>query len=320
METKSDAPQLPSVRSANAEIKPTFEKLGLNKANIVLHGWPRSLSNGLRDTLITSVPQIRMESLQVELNLTLLTDFQLVSTLNSIPVLPAAETKLVLASECKCVDATCTNCSIAFEIQVEHQADNHNALHPVTARDIVFPSGKCFIHPDVLDQVIVHMSRDQVLRAKGYVRMGLMEQGNACYMPLANTASLRAPADIRIDHSKLAALDPIQLGRIVSSCPTNVLDIEDVGLGLQAPPSSSSSSKAAGVLRVKRPEKCTLCGRCAQVAMEEFELPETTIQVGEHDGPYSIYVETLPGIDPLHVIEQAMTALRKKLAPFSRLV
>jgi len=123
-----------------------------------------SYANALRRVLISEVPTVAIDLVEIERNNTVLPDEVLAHRLGLIPIYSKRELKY--KSECDC-SGFCDQCSITFEIDVVHLDDT---LRVVSTRDIVCASEDVNIRSG---PVIAKLAKDQGLKVKCIARKGI---------------------------------------------------------------------------------------------------------------------------------------------------
>jgi len=289
------------------KVRLQIDKLTDKVIDFTMIGASCELANAVRDMIAIGVPVARIDSVLTITNLSLTVEEQWAAVLRLLPIQVKpkdGKSELAFVDQCNCLHGDCAMCSIPFELNVKHETVGDD-LKTILASDIHFSSSvfDCTIPDTLQDQPLAVLSRDQVVHLKGFVRKGLgADDMHASYFPTANNPSLRAPPVVILDQKRLATLNSDQLKMLVNTCPTKVFDIEDTKLV------------------AKRPQNCTHCGVCMEKVTEDCKLGEDetgqrAIEVTETE-PYSLYVEAKPGMDPLYILEQALTSLSARLQQF----
>lgn len=121
-------------------------------------------ANALRRVLISEVPTIAIDLVEIERNNTVLPDEVLAHRLGLVPIYSKRDLKY--KEECGC-SGFCSECSVVFEIDVVHSED---APRVVSTRDIVCDEEDVSIKSG---PVITKLARDQGLKARCIGRKGI---------------------------------------------------------------------------------------------------------------------------------------------------
>lgn len=139
------------------ELTPECIKFTLSNATV-------GYANALRRILISEVPTIAIDMVEIERNNTVLPDEVLAHRLGLVPIYSKRELKY--KEECGC-SGFCSECSVVFEIDIVHTED---ALRVVSTRDIICDEEDVVIKSG---PVITKLARDQGLKARCIGRKGI---------------------------------------------------------------------------------------------------------------------------------------------------
>lgn len=132
--------------------------------NFVLSETTVSYGNALRRILISEVPTVAIDLVEIERNNTVLPDEVLAHRLGLVPIYSKRDLKY--KDECNC-SGFCTECSVVFEIDVLHTDEMPRI---VGTRDMVSNSEDFSIKNG---PVIVKLAKDQGLKIKCIGRKGI---------------------------------------------------------------------------------------------------------------------------------------------------
>src|SRR5688500_16524978 len=132
----------------------------------------KSFMNALRESVITGVSTLAIDSVKIELNLSPLDDYVLQSTLALIPLqYPRSLVRQMrYVDECdedECAaSGSCRFCSIPFRFEFAHTSvpGDTTVFARATAKHIQIQSDQCRVAPEAMDQLIALMTPDQVIR------------------------------------------------------------------------------------------------------------------------------------------------------------
>jgi DNA-directed RNA polymerase alpha subunit len=271
---------------------------------VAVHGWTKdeieieltnvhiSVAATMRAMITHAVPMLAIDAVQVEWNNSCLDTYALARTLEFVRLRCSEKFKkgLAFAGQCSsCTDFQCDACSVKLELNVE--CKEAGAFRMVTSDDLVVlgtDAHKREVQVCQPPQPIVALSQDQRIVLTAYARKGLGHE-HAKYLPTANNVSIRTPAIVHVDRKLHQQLSTKQQARLRNSCPTGVLDdIENL-----------------------KPDKCTKCNACVDVAHNEFQQPQL-VRIDE-EPRYFLYVRAKPSIAPETIVHGAFGALLTKL-------
>ncbi|TBU02118.1 subunit RPB3 of DNA-directed RNA polymerase II [Hamiltosporidium tvaerminnensis] len=126
-----------------------------------------SFANSLRRVLLSEVPTIAIDLVEIEKNNTVLPDEVIAHRLGLIPIY-STNTDLKFHNECTC-DSHCSECSISIDLSVSNTDD---AIRLVTSNDL-FTSSDTPLFKFSKPPLLAKLSKNQTLKLKCIARKGI---------------------------------------------------------------------------------------------------------------------------------------------------
>jgi DNA-directed RNA polymerase II subunit RPB3 len=255
-----------------------------------------SVANALRRVMLSEVPTLAIDLVEVEYNNTVLNDEFITHRLGLIPVISRdvdqfqawyeegddnmgnelSEVEFTLSVYCDS-DEPLTVTSNDMEVDVQYPN-----IAPINYRV-----------PNQKGIVIVKLSKGQALKLRATVRKGIGKD-HAKWNPCA-TAVFRIPPVIHIDNQALSGLTLSQKRELVESCPTKVFTLNPDSNEIEAENIEAYTYDNEIVLKA-----------------ESFGVGEA-ILIREKQNHFNFTVETTGALEPEQIVIRALNVLKKKL-------
>ncbi|KAK1354105.1 DNA-directed RNA polymerases II, IV and V subunit 3 [Heracleum sosnowskyi] len=195
-----------------------------------------SIANALRRVMISEVPTIAIDLVDIEVNSTVLNDEFIAHRLGLIPLTSDRAMSMRLSRDCDACDGDgrCEFCSVEFHLSVKCVGDEHL---DVTSSDLIGYDPKVvpvdFSDPGDSEQssgpkrgiIIVKLNRGQELILRAIARKGIGKD-HAKWSPAATVTFMYEPV-IYINEKMMESLTPEQKQSFVDSSPTKVFEIDE---------------------------------------------------------------------------------------------
>eukprot|EP01098_Paradermamoeba_levis_P009778 TRINITY_DN4094_c0_g1_i1.p1 TRINITY_DN4094_c0_g1~~TRINITY_DN4094_c0_g1_i1.p1 ORF type:complete len:307 (-),score=58.64 TRINITY_DN4094_c0_g1_i1:240-1160(-) len=287
--------------------QPHIEVLELKKDSItfVLSKTDLSVANSLRRVMISEVPTMAIDLVEIENNTTVLHDEFIAHRLGLIPLTSANVDSFNYPRDCTCTDH-CPSCSVEFSLDVSYTSNkehsdktmdvtsNHlNSADPHVVPVDSDPMG----HPSDEQRdtgiLIVKLRAGQELKIRAIAKKGVGKE-HAKWSPTC-TATFQLDPDIRINYPRMDELSAEKREEWAGSCPTKVYKYNE----------------NSRTVEVEDATKCTFCDECKFKA-EEFGKPDLVTITNKPDR-FIFTVESTGALRPEDVVLAALNVLREKL-------
>lgn len=281
---------------------PAIEILELKEDSIVfvLSKTDTSIANALRRIMISEVPTMAIDLVEIENNNTVLQDEFISHRLGLIPLSSHKMNKFNYTRDCSCMER-CIHCSVEFTLQVSctdditkdvTSLDLHSTdpdVAPVDQLASLGNEGK-----DETGILIVKLKKGQELRLRAIAKKGVGKE-HAKWSPVC-TVTYQFDPDIRLNQSRVDELTEQQKSDFATSCPTKVYKYD------------------ADMRRVEIEDalKCIYCNECKKKA-EELGKPDL-VTINAKQDRFIFTVETTGALRPEEVVLHALNVLKLKLA------
>lgn len=194
-----------------------------------------SVANALRRVMISEVPTIAIDLVEIEVNSSVLNDEFIAHRLGLIPLTSERAMAMRFSRDCDACDGDgqCEYCSVEFHLRVKCITDQTldvsskdliSSDHTVTPVDV--PGGDASVESDGRGIIIVKLRRGQELRLRAIARKGIGKD-HAKWSPAATVTFMYEP-DIHINEDLMESLTLEEKKEWVDSSPTRVFDIDPV--------------------------------------------------------------------------------------------
>lgn len=272
--------------------EPSIKLLSLSDQRVefeMAHVQP-SITNALRRIMMSGVPSLSIDLVEIERNSTQYVDEFLVHRLALIP-LRCASSRMIqdmeFADECKCDSDWCSQCGIEMTLHARNDQDD---ILYVFAKDLECKENKHGILTTIdhgLDNasslVLLKLARGQEIKLSAVAKKGIGKQ-HAKWSPVC-VANPRFEPSVSIK-KPMSAFD---IEEVIKACPARVF----------------SKDAKTGEIRIDNPKSCVYCGECTKKsdAVQVQSKPDRWIFTMESTG-------VLPAAD---ILMCAMQILKKKL-------
>jgi len=291
---------MPNARTPQIEILEITDE----KMVFVLSKTDTSMANALRRIMISEVPTMAIDLVELENNTSVLWDEFIAHRLGLIPLTSAAMKDYNYTRDCSCMDR-CQYCSVELTLSVRNDSSEPR---DVTSRDLysnnpnVIPvdcqlnaEGKPIQEPIL----IMKLGKDQELKLTAIAKKGVGKE-HAKWSPTCGCVYQFDP-DIRIDQVKASKLTSKQKEDFVACCPTKVFALDE-------------SKRVV----VEKPQNCTYCGECEKKQLEfkdEYGRPmRGLVAVKSKPDRFIFTVEVTGALKPEEVVLHALSVLKMKLS------
>ena len=288
-----------SRRAADPAVKAEVTSLGSEAAHFSLTGVDQALANALRRIMLSEVPTLAVDLVDIEENSSPLFDEFLAHRLGLLPIDSRAADRYQYSRDCSCA-TSCPNCTVRYTLDVFATDDG---VTEVTHLDIQAEGSSVPLPVPLWDRtisaddnrkagvLIAKLRKNQHLKLSMQAKKGIAKM-HAKYMP-TGTVSMRYENVITVDRD-IEYTTPIEHRReIVSSCPRKVFELDE-----------------ADHIVVARPDECTLTEECIAKAKELGR--KGLIAVDQRMDRVHFEVESTGARPPQDIVVTAAAILGKK--------
>uniref|UniRef100_A0A6A7GA99 DNA-directed RNA polymerase II subunit RPB3 n=1 Tax=Hirondellea gigas TaxID=1518452 RepID=A0A6A7GA99_9CRUS len=285
--------------------KAEIEILELSGESIrfVLSNTDPSVANALRRVMISEVPTMAFDFVDIKINDSVLHDEFLAHRLGLIPLQSFNVDEFNYARDCDC-DENCARCAVKFSLRmrctgetqsvfssditnVSHGSEAGAKVQPVVFRDAT-PGG------DGSRILVVKLGKNQDIEADLIARKGIAKE-HAKWQSVSVAVFAYDP-DITLDAAQTDQLSDDQRKEFVACCPTKVFTLDDHNKQVSC----------------TQPRNCMYCDECVRKA-EEFGRPDL-VTVRQKPDRFIFTVETTGSLRPEQVVVMALKVLCGKLS------
>mmetsp|Transcript_19351 Transcript_19351/g.26677 ORF Transcript_19351/g.26677 Transcript_19351/m.26677 type:complete len:307 (-) Transcript_19351:219-1139(-) len=290
-----------------AAIVPSIEILELRDDFItfILSDADSSIANALRRIMISEVPTIAMDLVEISANNTVLNDEFIVHRMALIPLTCSNVIENFKDSQ-NCCDSECENCTVNFTLQVGCEEDRNKL---VTSKDL--KSSNSHVVPTVSDTssyssddygerkevpiLIVKLRQGQRLHLTAKAIRGI-GKNHAKWSPVCGVSYKMEPK-ITIDYDQIEELTVDEKKAWVDSCPSKVYSYNEV----------------LNQLDIEDAWQCTMCSDCVYYAADRLKRPDL-VRVEPLNPPrFYFTVESTGALKPEEIVLTAIRILRNKI-------
>jgi len=273
--------------------QPSIEILELKEDSItfILSKTDLSIANALRRIMISEVPTVAIDLVEIEENTSVLNDEFIAHRLGLIPLRCEEIEKFKFTRDCSCTIG-CPECTVNFSLDVLCTGDQ---TLDVTSQNLNCESSK--VGPADYDKgiLIVKLRQGQHLKVKCIAKKGTGME-HAKWSPVSGIKCQIEP-DVKIDQSKMDELDVEQKKRFVESCPTKVYTFNE----------------ETRKVEVDKMTECTYCNECKKVALEEFKVSDL-VTIEQKPDRFIFTVESSGALSAVEIFSNALSILKRKLS------
>lgn len=287
-----------------------------------LIGADLSFANALRRVIISEVPTIAIDTVQIYENTSPMFDEFIAHRLGLLPLQSRDAEHMLYSRQCSC-DNYCEKCSVTFELDVTNTDPSKPSMLVTTAHlkgtSRVFP----YVQPigpsseaqdayrtdyplangvDTEDHetVIVKLAPYQQLKLTAIARKGIGKE-HAKWIPCA-TVAMQAKPSVTVNQAIASTTRPEVKRAIARSCPKEVY----------------SYGERTEVLDVEDAMACMFCNECIKTA-NSFKVPGI-VTVNMSDNNFLFKVETSGSLRPEAIVSTALQVLATKMQDMASLI
>jgi DNA-directed RNA polymerase II subunit RPB3 len=278
---------------------PNIEILEIKNDSItfVLAKTDTSIANALRRVMISEVPTMAIDLVEIENNTSVLNDEFIAHRLGLIPLTSSKVEKFTYTRDCACAER-CPLCSVELRLHVkctDEQTREVTSLDLISSDDDVVPVNLTAAHGEGNTDgiLIVKLRKGQEIKLKAIAKKGVGKE-HAKWSPGCGIAYQFEP-EIRLNNSKMDELTDKQKDDFVKSCPSKVYRFNEVNRQVE----------------IEDALKCTYCNECKKKA-ESFQKPDL-VHIKMKEDKFIFTVETTGSLHPEEIVLSALNNLKEKL-------
>ncbi|XP_058730658.1 DNA-directed RNA polymerases II, IV and V subunit 3-like [Vicia villosa] len=196
-----------------------------------------SVANALRRVMISEVPTVAIDLVEIEVNSSVLNDEFIAHRLGLIPLTSERAMAMRFSRDCDACDGDgqCEYCSVEFHLRVKCITDQtldvtskdlYSSDHTVVPVDFSGGDPSSVESADGRGIIIVKLRRGQELRLRAIARKGIGKD-HAKWSPAATVTFMYEP-EIHINEDLMESLSLEEKREWIDSSPTRVFDIDPV--------------------------------------------------------------------------------------------
>lgn len=284
---------------------PTIEILELKSDSItfVLSNTDTSIANSLRRVIISEVPTMAIDLVEIENNSSVLHDEFLAHRLGLIPLRSSTVDYFNYSRDCTCTDQ-CHKCSVLFTLNVKCSEEQ---TKDVTSDDLQLQlqhdmdqsqehsiSQVVPVHRNSDSKIIiVKLRKNQELKLTAIAKKGVGKE-HSKWSP-ACVATYQFDPDIEINQNRMEELTSAEKQDWVNSCPSKVFKFD----------------RNSRRVEIEKLYRCTYCDECVKKAqsMSKNDL----VRISYRNDRFIFTVETTGSLKPEEVVLSALKVLKDKL-------
>jgi DNA-directed RNA polymerase II subunit RPB3 len=276
----------------------------------------RHFANSLRRVMISEVPTLAVEIVEISQNTSSLPDEFIAHRIGLVPFYSENEDKFNYTCDCDC-DQGCPRCQVIYKLDVTCPSDGP---YTVTTKDLIFVSPTLYdtgntnsdmykYHEEVRPVslftlkdspvpepiIIAKLGPGQQLRLIARVQKGV-GRVHAKWSPVS-ISTYHQVAEISFRKALVDDMTEDEKKDIVNSCPEKIFQLGHDGNFV-----------------VNKIEDCTFCNQCIRQA--EIHNKKDAIIIQSKRGIFIFNIETVGSLSPESVVLKAFAVLLKKLDDF----
>lgn len=305
------------------ELEDDFIKFRLTKTDL-------SVANALRRIMISEVPTLAIDLVEIENNTSVLHDEYIAHRLGLVPIhhkdYESFEKMRMAWEGCTNCEDFCEQCAQTFDIDVKAPASMVEQTKDVTSKDIIATYNTCeavrFSSSAELDRFkdyeesdagsfsaadpgirIVGLGRGQHFKAHCIARKSIGKE-HAKWSPVAGCVFEQETYvtlnEDKVEETALRRENGIQLLKeLVDCCPQHVFEYNE------------ESQR----IKVADQDKCIRCGECTRIGIHELKCPvdDNIVEVGYKKESYVFSVESNGQLQPEKIVLKALQILQRKM-------
>lgn len=268
-------------------------------ATFTLSGTDLSVANSLRRVMISEVPTMAIDLVEIHVNETCLNDEFIAHRLGLIPLVSDLVDDFKYTRECDC-EGDCSNCTVRLDLDIRGNEEEKPVINVLA--EYLHSRDSRVVPVDCYKKIsIVKIRRDSRLRVTCIAKKGTGQE-HAKWNP-TSCAVFRIEPIINLNLDKLKSLDIESKREWVNSCPTKVFSFDPV----------------SGDVRVERPEKCTFCDECIKDGRKRTHYGEggeydDLVTIRQSKDTFHFTIESTGALRPEAIFLKAVSILEQKLA------
>lgn len=274
----------------------------------VLYETDTSVANSVRRVMMSEIPTLAIDLVNIEINTSVLTDEFLAHRLGMVPLTfdgtqEDFKKRFNYSEDCDC-DENCPHCSVEFECSAV--ADKE--VLTITSKDLTTQD----LHVRVVDFssleekqntqdegiILLKLGSGQQIKFTATAKLGIAKE-HAKWAPVAAVSYMFEPI-ITLNPAVMDTLTSDQKQQFIKSCPTQVYEYDD----------------SYETITVMDKMKCMFCDECVKLSDSFKENPEddglATVMMQEDRFTFS--VETNGALKPEDVVLRAIEIVKDKLS------
>jgi len=279
------------------------DELRGSSLTFILSNTDKSVANALRRVMISEVPTMAIELVEITENSSVLDDEFLAHRLGLVPLTSHTVDSFNYPKECVCARG-CDLCTVEFTLDVTCSEDK---TLEVTSRDLRSKNPEVVpVHVDAdLEAtlstggddkgiLLVKLAKNQQVKLKAVAYKGRGRE-HAKWSPVA-TAALRYEPKITLDKKLLSELTDSEKKEFVDSCPPKVYKFD----------------KKTSTVEIEDKTLCIYCDECVKKSRELGKYG--MVRVDEKPGRFIFTVESTGARSPEEIVVAAFAVLKQKLS------
>lgn len=274
-----------------------------NEVSFVLRDTDPSVANALRRVIMSEVPIMAIDVVEIEKNSSPLHDELIAHRLGLIPLRSDTAHRKSYTRFCTC-DGYCEQCAVEYHLNVKAVEGPRD----VTSRDLIKVMGDDSIMPVEIpgtDPVLImKLATNQELKLKAIAKKGIGKE-HAKWNP-TEVVSMRYGASIKLNQPEIEKLSREQRQEFVDSCPVGVYKMNNLDM-----------------IEIEDLQKCMFCNECVKKT-EQFDPenrdPTPLVYVRQKQDEFYFTVESTGAMPPEDIVMRALEVLMQKLANISECV
>jgi len=282
------------------DTKISLGKIDNSQMTFTLSGTDISVANALRRVMISEVPTLAIDLVEIEVNSTVLNDEFIAHRLGLIPLNSVRVDDFVFARDCDC-SSTCSKCSVKLTLQVVCTEERMNVtVEHLESSDSRVGPVMCEHEGAGAENQIVKLRRGQELKLTAIAKKGVGME-HAKWIPTCCAVYRIEPA-IHINRAKMNDLSDKNRMEFVDSCPTGVYVFDNVRKDV----------------KVAKPENCMYCNECVLAGrhlMKESSggIQDDLVAIKTVSDRFHFTIESTGALPPEKILLTAISILSSKL-------
>jgi DNA-directed RNA polymerase II subunit RPB3 len=285
--------------------EPQIEIIELTKDQIkfALYYADLSIANSLRRIMISEIPTMAIEFVNIKTNTSCLHDEHLALRLGLIPLYSSNVDNFNYPHDCSCINNqdSCQVCSVKFSLHVRNESSDtlDVSSQALVQRNIesedqrsVRPVEYTSIRGEEKGVPIVKLQANQEIELELVAKKGTGKIHQK-WSPCASVAMRYEPV-IELDKAKMATLSTGKKKDFEKSCPSKVFNY----------------ATKTGQIEIENPQDCTFCDECTSLAAK-YGMPDL-VKISHKKDKFIFIVESNGPLKPDEIVDSALQQMTKK--------